>query len=792
MIKKTFIKTIITFITVITLILTFFGITDILSIKNTASAATSIARQMEYLDRGVIATKVNNGVYIGWRMLGTDNKNISFNIYRDGKKINSSPITNSTNYLDNNGTINSKYSIRPIINNKELTGTSEVSVSSTPYKSIPIKKPANGKTPTGEEYSYSANDGSVGDVDGDGQYEIILKWDPSNSKDNSQDGYTGNTYIDAYKMDGTFLWRIDLGVNIRSGAHYTQFIVYDFDGNGKAEMACKTADGTKDGTGKYIGNKNKDYRSSKGRILSGPEYLTMFEGSTGKALSTIDFSPERGKVSDWGDKYGNRVDRFLGGVAYLDGKTPSLVMSRGYYAKTAITTYNFKDGKLTKNWEFVADNSQNSNYRDRGCHSLSIADVDDDGKDEIVFGSATIDDNGKGLYSTGLSHGDALHVGDLDPNNKGLEVFQVHESKNSKYGFDLRDAKTGKVLWGVKTGTDVGRGLTADIDPTYPGEEMWAAGQGLYSCSGQKISNSTPGSINFAAWWDGDLSRELVDRNRIDKWDYKNKKLNRLLTATGCSANNSTKATPVLQADILGDWREEIIWRTDDSNELRIYSTTDITEYRIHTLMHDSVYRLGVAWQNVAYNQPPHTSFFLGNGMSKVSLPNIYLAGKSTNTTSTSNSSTTVTKITSGKCYKLKNANSGQYMDVKNGSYDNNTNIQQHPSNDSSAQVFKIVSVGDGYYKIISQVGNADKVVDVTAKDTSNGTNIALYTDKSAINQQFKFERLDNGNFVIYTRITKNKSVIEVKDASKNKKANIQQWEYNSHPCQQWILELAE
>lgn len=800
MIKKTFIKTIITFTTAIALTLNSSAIASFSSLETNVYAATSTARQMEYLDRGVIATKVNNGVYIGWRMLGTDSENISFNIYRDGKKINSSPITNSTNYLDTTGTTNSKYSIKPVINNKEQDGTSEVSVSSTPYKSIPIKKPADGKTPSGEEYSYSANDGSVGDVDGDGQYEIILKWDPSNSKDNSQDGYTGNTYIDAYKMDGTFLWRIDLGVNIRSGAHYTQFIVYDFDGDGKAEIACKTADGTKDGTGKYIGDKSKDYRDSKGRVLSGPEYLTMFEGSTGKALSTIDFSPERGKVSDWGDKYGNRVDRFLGGVAYLDGKTPSLVMSRGYYAKTAITTYNFKDGKLTENWEFVADSSQNSDYRDRGCHSLSIADVDDDGKDEIIFGSATIDDNGKGLYSTGLSHGDALHVGDLDPNNDGLEVFQVHESKTSKYGFDLRDAKTGKVLWGVKTGTDVGRGLTADIDPTHPGEEMWASGQGLYNSSGKKISSSTPGSINFAAWWDGDLSRELVDRNRIDKWDYKNNKLNRLLTATGCSANNSTKATPVLQADILGDWREEIIWRTDDSSELRIYSTTDITEYRIHTLMHDYVYRLGVAWQNVAYNQPPHTSFFLGNGMSKVSQPNIYLAGNSNSSNdsssssnnSTSNNSTTVTKITSGKCYRLKNANSGQYMDVKNGNYANNTNIQQHPSNDESAQVFKIVSVGDGYYKMVSQVGNANKVVDVSGKKTANGTNIALYTDKDATNQQFKFKRLDNGNFVIYTKISKNKSVIEVKDASKSKKANIQQWEYNSHLCQQWILELAE
>ncbi|MDS0528308.1 rhamnogalacturonan lyase [Clostridium sp. SHJSY1] len=591
--------------------------------KNYAYAASS--RQMEGLDRGVIATKVSNGVYIGWRMFGTDSSGISFNVYRDGKKITSSPITASTNYLDKSGSASSKYYIRSVINGVEQATSKTVSVSQNPYLNVPIQKPADGTTPKGEKYTYSANDGSVGDVDGDGEYEIILKWDPSNSKDNSQAGYTGNVYLDAYKLNGTRLWRVDLGKNIRAGAHYTQFMVYDFDGDGKAEVACRTADGTKDGVGKYIGDSSKDYRNSNGYILSGPEYLTMFEGKTGKNLSTINFSPERGSVKDWGDSYGNRVDRFLGGVAYLDGATPSLIMGRGYYEKSAITAYDFKNGKLTKRWNFTADGSQNSNYKGRGCHSLSIADVDKDGKDEVVYGAATIDDTGKGLYTTNFSHGDALHVGDLDPTRDGLEVFQVHESKSGPNA-TLRDAKTGKVITSLKIGDmDCGRGLTADIDPRYPGEEMWAAGGvGLYSIKGEKISSSTP-SINFAAWWDGDLSRELVDSNKIDKWDYINNKRKNILTATGCSSNNTTKATPVLQADILGDWREEIIWKTDDSSALRIYSTTDLTNYRIYTLMHDSQYRESIASQNSAYNQPPHPSFFIGTDMKSAPKPNIYL-----------------------------------------------------------------------------------------------------------------------------------------------------------------------
>ena len=581
------------------------------------------ARQMESLNRGLVAVKTGNGVFVSWRLLGTEPSSVSFNVYRNGKKLNGSPITSSTNYQDAGGDLNAVHQVRAVLNGREQAPSESVGVLNKQYKSVPLQKPAGGKTPDGVSFTYSANDASVGDLDGDGEYEIILKWDPSNSKDNSQDGYTGDVLIDAYKLDGTMMWRINLGKNIRAGAHYTQFLVYDFDGDGKAEIAMKTADGTKDGKGKVIGNANADYRNAQGRILSGPEYLTVFKGDTGAELTTVNYEPARGNVADWGDSYGNRVDRFLAGVAYLDGERPSFVMARGYYTRTVLVAYNFRGGKLTKLWTFDSDAPGNGAYAGQGNHSLSVADVDGDGKDEIIYGAMAVDHDGKGLYSTGWGHGDAMHTGNLDPSRPGLEVFQVHENSNSPYGLSFRDAKTGKIIWGVHAGKDVGRGMAADIDPRYEGAEVWANGS-LYTAKGVKIGNTLPSSTNFGIWWDGDLQRELLDSNRIDKWDYQNSRTVNLLTASGASANNGTKATPSLQADILGDWREEVVWRAEDSSELRIYTTTDVTEHRMYTLMHDAVYRLGIAWQNVGYNQPPHTGFYLGEGMQTPEKPNIY------------------------------------------------------------------------------------------------------------------------------------------------------------------------
>ena len=580
-------------------------------------------RQMEYLDRGVVAVKTDTGVFVSWRLLGTEGSGVTFNVYRDGVKVNATPIMNSTNLQDSAGTTSSKYTVRAVVNGTEQAASAAVSVWGSNYLSVPLSKPADGTTPDGVNYTYSANDASAGDLDGDGKYELIVKWDPSNSKDNSQSGYTGEVFIDAYKLDGTRLWRIGLGKNIRAGAHYTQFMVYDLDGDGKAEVAMKTADGSKDGTGAVIGDGTKDYRNSSGYILTGPEYLTIFNGLTGKVLTTVNYDPPRGTVSSWGDNYGNRVDRFLAGIAYLDGERPSLVMARGYYTRSVLVAYDYRNGQLTKRWTFDTNTSGNSAYAGQGNHNLSIGDVDNDGKDEIIYGAMAVDDNGTGLYTTKLGHGDAMHFSDLDPDRSGMEVFQVHETPSATAGIEFRDARTGALIWGIPTSADIGRGMAADIDPRYKGAEVWAAGS-MYTAKGQLISRKLP-STNFGIWWDGDLSRELLDNNRIDKWNYDTSTVTNLLTASGAASNNSTKATPALQADLLGDWREEAVWRTTDSSALRIYTTTALTETRIYTLMHDPVYRLGIAWQNVAYNQPPHTSFYLGTGMNTPPTPNIRL-----------------------------------------------------------------------------------------------------------------------------------------------------------------------
>ncbi|MEK4880836.1 MULTISPECIES: rhamnogalacturonan lyase [Paenibacillus] len=589
-----------------------------------SSVSAAAARQAEKLNRGLVAVKVSSGVFVSWRLLGTEELSVSFNLYRNGTKVNVTPITDSTNYQDNAGTTSSSYTIRAIIGGIEKSDSPAANVWANNYLDVPIQIPADGTTPDGVSYTYSANDASVGDLDGDGEYEIVLKWDPSNSKDNSQSGYTGNVYLDAYKLNGTRLWRIDLGKNIRAGAHYTQFLVYDFNGDGKAEVVCKTADGTVDGVGVTLGNASADYRNSSGYILTGPEYLSVFSGQTGKALTTIDYVPARGTVSSWGDNYGNRVDRFLAGVAYLDGVHPSIIMARGYYTRTVVVAFDWNGSALTRKWTFDSNSSTNAGTAGQGNHSLSVADVDNDGKDEIIYGALTIDNNGATLYNTGLGHGDALHVGDLNPNRPGLEVFKVMENTSSPYGAAVWDAANGTVLWGVYTGKDTGRGMAADIDPNYPGEEVWAHGVGLYSITGTKISSSMP-SVNFGIWWDGDLSRELLDGVKIDKWNPASNSVTNLLTGASVASNNSTKATPSLQADLLGDWREEAIWRKSDNSALRIYTTTNITTNKIYTLMHDPVYRLSIAWQNTAYNQPPHTGFFLGNGMATVSKPNIYV-----------------------------------------------------------------------------------------------------------------------------------------------------------------------
>ncbi len=601
-----------------------------------AGAAPKPARQYERLDRGLVAVPAaGGGNHIAWRLVAGDPRGAAFRLLRDGQVI-ARRITGASSFHDRSGGGTARYRLEPIGGGER---PSETTIWAKGYWPIPLDRPADRVTPAGERYSYTANDASVGDVDGDGRYEIILKWDPTVSKDNAFGGYSGETLLDAYTLDGKQLWRIDLGRNIRSGAHYTQFMVYDFDGDGKAEIMVKTADGTIDGTGRVLGDGKADWRAQdgelpqadrtgattlpdgrkvarvQGRILSGPEYITVFEGATGRALATAPYAPPRGSDTPdglaalWGDGYGNRSDRFLAGVAYLDGTRPSGIFGRGYYARSTIAAWDWRGGRLTQRWLFDSAAPGNAKFGGQGNHNLSVADVDGDGRDEIVYGSMAIDDDGTGLWSAGLGHGDTMHLGDLDPTRPGLEKFGVHEEvpRNGGIGSAMLDARTGKILWTTPATKDTGRGLSADIDPRYPGEENWNSSTPyLYSAQGKVIPGPKPKVANFAIWWDGDSSRELLDRNRITKWDWRTGTETPLLVAEGATSNNGTKATPALSADILGDWREELILRSEDSSELRIYATPFPTTIRRATLMHDPVYRLGVAWQNTAYNQPPH------------------------------------------------------------------------------------------------------------------------------------------------------------------------------------------
>lgn len=608
----------------------------------TGLLALDAPRQMENLTRGIVAVKQPGGVYVGWRLFGTDPEGIAFNLYRVAgdagpARVNESPIAGATNHVDTKADPNLplRYFVRPIVEGKELPPSKPVPAWDNNYLEIPIQ-------PIGD---YRPGDASVADLDGDGQYEIVLHH-ASRGRDNSFAGVTGTPVFDAYKLDGTHLWRIDLGINIREGEHYTQFMVYDLDGDGRAEMVCKTADGTRDGLGKVIGDKDKDWRTHKpgdrtdGRILDGPEFLTVFDGRTGAALKTVDYIPTRDPIDGWGgiggnggnDSYGNRCDRFLACVAYLDGVRPSVVMCRGVYGRTVLATWDWRNGELTSRWVFDSGISKPpfsdaSPYSGMGGHSLSVADVDGDGRDEIVYHAIVIDDNGKGLYSTGWRHGDAMHIGDFCPDRPGLEVFTVHENEDDTVRFQspgaaMRDARTGEAIWKHSPGIDVGGGLVADIDPRHRGCEAWGGPGGLRDYAGNQIGPA-PRSGGFAIWWDGDLLRELVAGSNVTKWNWETNTEDRIF-ATGSRPGGRG---PNLTADLLGDWREEILMTAPDGKSLRLYTTTIPTEHRLHTLMHDPQYRLSIAWQNVVYNKPPHVSFFLGQGMAAPPRPNVTLIG---------------------------------------------------------------------------------------------------------------------------------------------------------------------
>ena len=646
-----------------------------------APTTNAPARQMEDLDRGLIALRrATTQVYLGWRLLGTDSLNIGFNVYRSANgstpiKLTATPITTSTNYVDTsfNAAATNTYFVRPVLNGVEQEASEALVLAANAptqqHLDIPLDIPAGGTVPDVNNpgqfvsYAYEANDASVADLDGDGQYEIILKWNPTNSNNAAFAGYTGSTIFDAYKLDGTHLWRIDLGINIRSGAQYTPFLAYDLDGDGKAEFVSRTMPGTMDGLRHNVAlpgdDPNADYRDSSGRITTGPEYLSVFNGETGAVMTTVPFLPDREDISTWGDAYGHRGENILLAPAYLDGSRPSIVVGRGIFgpsgtnpARNELTAWNWRDGELTLDWWFRADvginDDINSEYVAQGVYNMIPADVDGDGRDEIVFGAMVVDDDGTGLYSTGRGHGDALHVTDMDPSNPGLEIFMPIEdtSIGNHTAAVLRDAATGTILAAplvsdadVAAGSfpDVGRGIALDIDPNHPGYEFWDSYDPfIYDAQGNPIYGKPSNMhVNFGIWWDADLLRETLDGTTIGDWNYTTAGRSNLVSYAnkginanpGLASNNGTKSNPCLVGDILGDWREEVIWRTSDSSALQIWSTTIPSTDRIYTLVHDSQYRESLAWQNVGYNQPPNPSYFLGAGMAAPTQPNIYLAG---------------------------------------------------------------------------------------------------------------------------------------------------------------------
>lgn len=589
----------------------------------------------EKLSRGLIGIPTEDGMYFSWRMTLEDAAGLQFDLYRSSGggaevKLNKEPIDRTSDFLDRtvDYTVDNRWTL------KATTG--EVAIwtrlkgeERNPYLSVPVCKPEDGEI-AGESFTYTANDCSVGDLDGDGEYEIILKWFPSNSKRPPQRGFTGNTYLDAYKMDGRRLWRIDLGPNVRSGAATTNFLVFDFDGDGCAEICCKTGDGTVDGLGHRIGDAQADWRTwdkkspTYGKIVNGPEYLTVFEGRTGKELDSKEYIPTRYPLDGWGgvggncgnDNTGGRSDRFTAGVAFLDGKTPSPIMVRGWYGRTVVAAWTFTNGALKHTWTFDSAAPGWEAYSGMGNHSVTVADFDGDGCDEICVGAMTVDHDGKGLFTTGLRHGDALHAGRFIPSRQGMQVFGVHENEGDNEivkrtpAVAMFDGATGEIIWQDGLGQDAGRGVAADIDPRYDGAECWCNIGGLRrGDTGEIISNRKPDSCNFTIYWDADPLAELLDHVSISKWNWNAESTDLLLKAEGVVSNNGTKGNPCLSGDILGDWREEVIWPSEDQTELRIYSTTIPAVDRRATWMNDRQYRLAIAWQNVAYNQPPHPSF---------------------------------------------------------------------------------------------------------------------------------------------------------------------------------------
>ncbi len=589
------------------------------------------------LTRGLMAVHQSKGNLVSWRARKSDDKNLRFMLYRinNGEETvlnDGNFIAGKTNFFDESGKTAYTYRLEVLAADGTVIETdqnTETWSNQTLY--IPLTNGAP-TDPSGLGATYTPNDCGICDMDGDGQYDIIVKWRPSNEKDAASSGSTSNIFFDCYKMDGTFMWRIDMGQNFFASAHTVQFIAWDFDGDGYGEFMVKTAPGTIDGLGNYVimgdDDPTANWKNSRGKQVEGPEYITVFDGMTGAEISTIAYHTNYADGSSyWGDSEQNRSERYLAAIAWLDGEdgNPSPIFARGYYSGAFVGAYDFDGQTLSERW-VSRNTTSGQGLWGEGAHWISVGDCDGDGCQEIVYGSGALDNDGSLLYRTGLGHGDALHLGDFDPDNDGLEVYMVHEEK--PYGMDLRDAKTGTLLLHNTADSDTGRGLAAHLNPEAEGAYlMWSVSlANVYDWDWNLItSNGTPGgggSFNNNIYWDGLLSEDRYDKSVLEKYNPSSKSFDRIqvngTNYTSGTLNNDSKYNPCLLADVLGDWREEIInWeqKSDGIYYLVINATNYESDYTVPHLMDDLNYRAQVINQNCAYNQPPHLSYNLRNAM---------------------------------------------------------------------------------------------------------------------------------------------------------------------------------